>query len=274
MVNSIVFAVILVVGFTTAFVYAEIPIISITGDPNPALGRVYSLNVHVEGKPYNFGESSMTLYPKEQGEGTVIIPVKLYEGDNTITLNLIDYGFGSGLAAGVTYVFEIRNLNVISTFEITPKEKPSVEELPPTFANNEMVSVRIIDIVEEELFGIVTFEVCAKQDITTPQFYIYSDSKKILYGKEIKLEQGKCFTDSATILAKSPKTINIPLAEHEPPTGNVDEVDRLKAEIQELKEQLKKKDEVLMEQLKVIMELANKIKNTFYDSIMNYFIQI
>ena len=78
----------------------------------------------------------------------------------------------------------------------------------------EDATVRVLGMVYGETSGTISYEICAKRDLTNPTFEIISDSKIEHPSHEIELKEGECHEDRHTILAKSPNTIFIPLASH------------------------------------------------------------
>ena len=78
----------------------------------------------------------------------------------------------------------------------------------------EDATVRILGMVYGERSGTISYEICAKRDLTNPTFEIMSDSKIDHPSHEVELKEGECHEDKHTILAKSPNTIFIPLASY------------------------------------------------------------
>lgn len=73
------------------------------------------------------------------------------------------------------------------------------------------------------------------------------------------IEAKNCGFDTVTVKANDPKSISLELVDE------FSKIQQLEKEITSLKEQLKAKDEVIKTQLEVIMNLASKIKSTFYE---------
>ena len=122
MVNSIVFAVILVVGFITSIVYAEETVITITGEQNPKYGKIHHYIIQVEEKLYNNGISQIGIFEKDDpSKSGQQLQIVLHEGENRFGLNLLDYGdYILPFDVDKTYVMEIINLNNVGIFEFTP----------------------------------------------------------------------------------------------------------------------------------------------------------
>jgi hypothetical protein len=123
-------------AFDIPFAHAEAPKITIIGKPELEIGKVHSIIIRVEGKPYNNGESHASFGLKGGYEDPFLI--KIHEGDTRFPINLVDYGcealeciYTPELISiwnpGDVYVIKVQNLNVVAEYEFTLIEKPPSE---------------------------------------------------------------------------------------------------------------------------------------------------
>jgi len=253
--------------------------IVITGETNPQVSftsKPYTYIVEVIGEPQNNARLESCDATGKTCEFAAVL-----DEDNLVHEFTMDWsGFlKSGFSIPEKETFTFKNGDATGSLTVYPQL--SIQDGSKTKINSENASIEILKITQANNAGLIEYELCAKIDLSNPEFIVVSDAKKHNEGLNVVLKAGECFSGTVEILAKSPASITIPMASISENKKNVDvnaeklilENQMLKEQIEKLEVQVEKKDAVIMEQIKVLAELAQRIKITIFEHISSFLYQ-
>lgn len=103
--------------------FAQMESMTIEGPMHPFVNSVFNVYVDVEGvsrATYGIFRMVMTIYEKDSGKEMAAVPDYLLSGINTIQINMIPDRNTEPFKEGITYVFKIQHVNIISQHEFIP----------------------------------------------------------------------------------------------------------------------------------------------------------
>ncbi len=103
--------------------FAQMETMTIEGPKNPFVNSVFNVYVDVEGvsrASHGIFRMVMTIYEKDSGKEMIAVPDYLFSGINTMQINMVPDRNHEPFKEGITYVFEIQHVNIISQHEFIP----------------------------------------------------------------------------------------------------------------------------------------------------------